>query len=213
MYAEATLFVTVNATHISLEANPTCYVLCALQSISAPRDSTQAILQEKYHSHVNELYIQILENYKSEINLLQSLSIYSVRNGKHIDGIHENFNICDKLLTEKVIELKPSTGVDINSHRQIIVFIEKYEAQYLKASEAYMRVLTFVDINCERGKSAYMNELLSQHIALKQHIRSQLVTFLNNKNVVAIEQWRLLCLQPGNCVLLIEGFSCGQAEK
>ncbi len=69
---------TFNKTHVSLEFNPLCNVICSVASLSAPKDSTESLLQAKYHWHVNGFYEQILENYESELNILQVIAVYSV---------------------------------------------------------------------------------------------------------------------------------------
>jgi hypothetical protein len=50
-YSETTLFVTANSTHVVLDQNPHCYVVCSLKSErnGQTNDNTKAILQQKYH--------------------------------------------------------------------------------------------------------------------------------------------------------------------
>ncbi len=57
-YGSATLHVTFNGTHVELSENPNSYVLCAVDTLSNSefRDSTAAIVNAKYHSHLSELY-------------------------------------------------------------------------------------------------------------------------------------------------------------
>jgi hypothetical protein len=83
-YSETTLFVTVNNTHVMFEQNPHCYVVCSLKSAGTgqTRDDTRAILQQKYHKHLNEIYGKILSSFEAEIDLLQSIAVYSASNRK-----------------------------------------------------------------------------------------------------------------------------------
>ncbi len=57
---------------MALDFNPLCYVVCTVATLSAPKDSTEALLQAKYHAHVNGLYEQILEHYESELKGAQA---------------------------------------------------------------------------------------------------------------------------------------------
>jgi hypothetical protein len=96
-YSETTLFVTANSTHVVLEQNPHCYVVCSLKSErnGQTKDNTRAILQQKYHKHLNEIYGKILSSFEAEIDLLQSIAVYSVRNRKLTEYQDKNdLDIC-----------------------------------------------------------------------------------------------------------------------
>jgi hypothetical protein len=83
-YSETTLFVVANSTHVALEQNPHCYVICSMryEGSGQTKDTTKAIVQQKYHRHLNEIYGKILSSFEAEVDLLQSIAVYSVRNGK-----------------------------------------------------------------------------------------------------------------------------------
>jgi hypothetical protein len=67
-YADAALFVAVNGTSLYLDPNPHCYVICASNTARGVNqlDSTAAMLQAKYHAHLNNLYDQIIASFERE---------------------------------------------------------------------------------------------------------------------------------------------------
>jgi hypothetical protein len=75
-YGSATLHVTLNGTHVELSENPYSYVLCAVDTLSNSefRDSTAAIVNTKYHSHLSELYGLLLNSFEDELSLLQDIA-------------------------------------------------------------------------------------------------------------------------------------------
>jgi hypothetical protein len=107
-YSETTLFVTAISTHVVLEQNPHCYVVCSLKSEGngQTKDNTRAVLQQKYHRHLNEIYGKILSSFESEIDLLQSIAVYSVRNRKLTEYQDKNdLDICTVFPGELLAEL------------------------------------------------------------------------------------------------------------
>jgi hypothetical protein len=79
-YADATLGVYINATHVYLAQNDLSYALCDVKSVSGRefRDSTAAVVQAKYFSHLSELYGQLIASMDSELTVLQNLAFYGV---------------------------------------------------------------------------------------------------------------------------------------
>jgi hypothetical protein len=54
-------------------------------------------------------------------------------------------------------------------------------------------------INCITGKAPSLAVILSKHMALKQHIKSQLVAFVKGKKLPAVSVWKVLCLHQDSC--------------
>ncbi len=96
---------SLNKTHVSLEFNPLCNEICSVASLSAPKDSTESLLQAKYHSHVKGFYEQILENYESELNILKVAAVYSVHNRKRVNDVRILSDICSNASKERLQEL------------------------------------------------------------------------------------------------------------
>ncbi len=198
MYAETTLFVTVNQTHVSLEFNPLCYVICTVAPLSAPRDSMEALLQAKYG-----LYEQILEHYESELNILQAIAVYSVENGKRVNDGSVLSNFCSELSSELLHEVGLSEITRRVSRNRFLDFVSRFEGAYIKASEAYLLIMEDSGNICVTGKSSNLAVILSEHIALKQHIRSQLSAFMKGKDLPQISGWKFLCLHQDSCGPLV----------
>ncbi len=83
-YSETTLFIVANSTHVALEQNQHCFAICLMkyEGSGFTKDATKAVVQQKYHRHLNEIYRKILSSFEAKISLLQSIAVYSVRNGK-----------------------------------------------------------------------------------------------------------------------------------
>jgi hypothetical protein len=54
-------------------------------------------------------------------------------------------------------------------------------------------------IICITGKAPSLAAILSEHMALKQHIKSQLVAFVKGKKLPAVSVWKVLCLHQDSC--------------
>ncbi len=65
-------------------------------------------------------------------------------------------------------------------------FVGRYDSAYTKASEAYLRIMESTGINCITGKAPSLAVILSEHMALKQHINSQLVAFVKKKKLPTV---------------------------
>jgi hypothetical protein len=198
-YAETTRFVTINQTHISLDFNPLCYVICTVAALSAPKDSTESLLQAKYHAHVNGLYEQILEHYESELNILQAIAVYSVENRKRVNDGSFLSIFCEDMSSELFHELGMAEINKRVSRNRFLDFISRFEGAYVKASEAYLLIMKDSRKICETGKSTNLAVILTEHIAFKQHIRSQLLAFMKGKDLPRISEWRFLCLHQDSC--------------
>jgi len=83
-------------------------VVCSLRNAGTgqTRDNTRAILQQKYHEHLNEIYGKILSSFEAEIDLLQSIAVYSASNRKLIEhGDKHDLSICEVFPGELLTEL------------------------------------------------------------------------------------------------------------
>jgi hypothetical protein len=83
-------------------------------------------------------------------------------------------------------------------------FVSRYEGAYIKVSEAYLLIMEGLEKNCGTGKFSNMAVILSEHIALRQHIRSQLLAFMKGKDTPRIAEWRFLCLHQDSCGALVK---------
>jgi len=115
-----------------LDPNPHCYVICADNKARDlnQQDSTAAILQAKYHAHLNNLYDQIISSFEREIDVLQSVCVYSVSNNKKTQNEKTTFgNFCEELSATLLVELglpaeKVSTGREMSDLEVSFVAIE-----------------------------------------------------------------------------------------
>jgi hypothetical protein len=203
-YAETTLFVTINQTHVALDFNPLCYVICTVATLSAPRDSTEALLQSKYHTHVNGLYEQILEHYESELNILQAIAMYSVENGRRVNGGSMLRDFCADVSADLLHGVGLADITKRVSRNRFLDFVSRHESGYIKVSEAYLLIMEGLAKNCGIGKFSYMAVIFSEHIALRQHIRSQLLAFMKGKDIPRLAEWRFLCLHQYSCGDLVK---------
>ncbi len=153
-YAEATLFVTVNQTHVSLEFNPLCYVICTVASLSAPKDSTESLLQAKNHSRVNGLYEKILEHYESELHILQAIAVYSDDKRKRANDGRILSDTCEDMSSEMLQELGLADITKRVSRNRFLEFISRYKGAYIKASEEYLCTMESSGKICIAGKAS-----------------------------------------------------------
>ncbi len=202
-YADAALFVTVNGTSVYLDPNPHCYVICASNAAKNVNqaDSTAAVLQAKYHAHLNNLYDQIITSFEREIDVLQSVCVYSVSNSKKVQGEKTTFgNFCEELLATLLVELgSPADTVSV-SRIELTDFMIKHEDSYVRVSKAYLKVMDFVTKSCDRVRSSFLEVIYSEHMALRQHILAQMMAFTKGKTISKKEAWDILCVAPGNCI-------------
>jgi hypothetical protein len=177
---------TFNKTHVSLEFIPLCNVICSVASLFAPKDSTESLLQAKYHWHVNGFYEQILENYESELNILQVIAVYSVENRKRVNDVMILSDICSNASSQRLQELGIADITKHVSRNEFLDFVGRYDSAYIKASEAYLCIMESTGINCITGKAPSLAVIMSEHMALKQHIKSQLMAFVKNKKLPTV---------------------------
>jgi hypothetical protein len=57
-----------------------------------------------------------------------------------------------------------------------------------------------VDKSCKDVQSNYLETLYSEHIALKQHIHSQVRAFVKGRAVHMDDPWKVLCISTTNCM-------------
>jgi hypothetical protein len=150
---------------VVLDFNPLCYVICTVATLSAPRDSTEALLQAKYHSHVNGLYEQILSHYESELNILQAVAVYSVENGRRVNDGSVLSNFCADISSELLQEVGLADITKRVSRNRFLDFVSRYEGAYIKVSAAYLLIMEGLEKNCDTGKFSNMAVILSEHIA------------------------------------------------
>jgi hypothetical protein len=203
MYSETTLFVTANSTHVVLEQNPHCYVVCSLKSEGngQTKDNTRAALQQKYHRHLNEIYGKILSSFEAEIDLLQSIAVYSVRNMKLTEHQDKNdLDICTVFPGELLTELGLYEENFSVSRFHLSEFLGKHVDSYVKVSTEYRRIVNVVDKSCKDVQSNYLETIYSEHIALKQHIHSQVRAFVKGRAVLMDDPWKVLCISTTNCM-------------
>jgi hypothetical protein len=202
-YSETTLFVVANSTHVVLEQNPHCYVVCSLKSErnGHTKDDTRAILQQKYHKHLNEIYGKILTSFESEIDLLQSIAVYSVRNRKLTEYQNKNdLDICAVFPGELLTELGIYEENFSVSRFHLSEFLGKHVDSYVTVSTEYRRIVNVVDKSCQNVQSNYLEMLYSEHLALKQHINSQVSAFVKGRAVDMNDPWKVLCITNANCM-------------
>ncbi len=202
-YSETTLFVIANSTHVVLEQNPHCYVVCSLKSEGngQTKDSTKAVLQQKYHRHLNEIYGKILSSFEAEIDLLQSIAVYSVRNGKLTEYQDKSeLDVCAVFPGELLAELGMYEENFSVSRFHLSEFLGKHVDSYVTVSTEYRRIVNVVDKSCEEVQSNYLETLYSEHMALKQHINSQVRAFVKGRAVHMDDPWKVLCISNTNCM-------------
>jgi hypothetical protein len=68
------------------------------------------------------------------------------------------------------------------------------------------------DLYCRKGIKA-ISDFLSEHMALKQYIRSQLVVFVKGKILSSISEWKVLCLHQDSCGALAEELEDWQVSR
>jgi hypothetical protein len=60
--------------------------------------------------------------------------------------------------------------------------------------------MDFVGKSCERVQSSFLEVIYSEHMALRQHILSQLIAFTKGKAVGKRDDWDILCTVSGDCI-------------
>jgi hypothetical protein len=135
------------------------------------KDTTKAIVQQKYHRHLNEIYGKILSNFEAEVDLLQGIAVYSVRNGKLTENRdNDGLDICAVFPGELLTELGMYEENFSVSRFHLSEFLGKHVESYVTLSTEYRRIVNVVDKTCMEVNRNYLEILYSEHMALKQHI-------------------------------------------
>ncbi len=134
-YGSATLHVTFNGSHVELAENPYSYVLCAVDTLSNSefRDSTAAIVNAKYHSHLSELYGLLLNSFEDELSLLQDIAVYSISHVHKSIRFTED-DICDTFRDDLLAGLGMFGKETFATRHYFIDYMKKIEVSYIAVS-------------------------------------------------------------------------------
>jgi hypothetical protein len=71
---------------------------------------------------------------------------------------------------------------------------------YVTVSSDYLRIVNVVDKSCRNVQGNYLQMLYSEHLALTQHISSQVSAFVKGKAVNMTGPWKVLCISNTDCM-------------